>query len=117
MCRTPSYCRRRGRKFKSRSGSPGTRMKNRREAFFVLSSSALHMKFLIHLSIVLAMHSAFAADTAKPSDASFRNEVQHAVEKGLDYLKTAQNSNGWWSTPDHPSVTALALSAFSGEPQ
>lgn len=50
-------------------------------------------------------------------DVSFRNEVQHAIERGLRYLKTAQDTNGWWSTPDHPSVTALAMSAFMGEPQ
>jgi squalene-hopene/tetraprenyl-beta-curcumene cyclase len=49
-------------------------------------------------------------------DISFRNEVQRAIEKGNDFLKASQNSNGWWSTPDHPSVTALALSALVNEP-
>jgi squalene-hopene/tetraprenyl-beta-curcumene cyclase len=53
----------------------------------------------------------------KESDVSFQNEVQRAVEKGIDFLRTTQNSNGWWSTPDHPSVTALALSAFAGHAQ
>jgi squalene-hopene/tetraprenyl-beta-curcumene cyclase len=53
----------------------------------------------------------------RPTDDSFRQEVQRAIERGNDFLKTSQNSNGWWSTPDHPSVTALALSAMLGEPQ
>src|SRR4026208_1759759 len=54
--------------------------------------------------------------TPRQTDVSFRHEVQRAIEKGNDFLKSAQNSNGWWSTPDHPSVTALALSAMMGEP-
>jgi squalene-hopene/tetraprenyl-beta-curcumene cyclase len=59
---------------------------------------------------------ATAAPPLKTSDISFRNEIERAIDKGLDFLKTTQNSNGWWSTPDHPSVTALALSAIMGEP-
>lgn len=52
----------------------------------------------------------------RPADVSFRQEIQRAIEKGNDFLRTAQHSNGWWSTPDHPSVTALAVSALLGEP-
>ncbi len=50
------------------------------------------------------------------SDISFRNEVQHAIDKGLGWLQANQNTNGWWSTADQPAVTALALTAFMGEP-
>jgi len=59
-----------------------------------------------------------AADPEKlrPTDLSFRHEVQRAIEKGNDFLKSSQSSNGWWSTADHPSVTALALSALMAEP-
>jgi squalene-hopene/tetraprenyl-beta-curcumene cyclase len=49
-------------------------------------------------------------------DISFRNEVQHAIDKGLTWLQSNQNSNGYWSTAEQPAVTALALSAFMGEP-
>ena len=49
-------------------------------------------------------------------DISFRNEVQHAIDRGLSWLTSQQNSNGWWSTADHPAVTALAVTAFHGEP-
>jgi squalene-hopene/tetraprenyl-beta-curcumene cyclase len=66
----------------------------------------------------IASLAATAAEPAKlrHTDVSFRHEVQRAIEKGNDFLKSSQNSNGWWSTPDHPSVTALALSAMMGEP-
>ena len=50
------------------------------------------------------------------SNLSLRNEVQHAIDKGLSWLAANQNSNGYWSTADHPAVTALALNAFMGEP-
>src|SRR5829696_7033303 len=64
----------------------------------------------------LCLSSIFAAEAIRPRDASFRHEIQRAIEKGNDFLKTQQNTNGWWSTPDHPSVTALALSAMMAEP-
>jgi squalene-hopene/tetraprenyl-beta-curcumene cyclase len=54
--------------------------------------------------------------TGRPLDVSFRNEIQHAADQGLAWLLANQNSNGWWSTADHPAITALALTAFAGEP-
>jgi squalene-hopene/tetraprenyl-beta-curcumene cyclase len=56
------------------------------------------------------------AALVKPPDVSFRNEVQHAIDLGLQWLQANQNSNGWWSTADQPALTALALSACMGEP-
>src|ERR1039458_10695064 len=49
-------------------------------------------------------------------DISFRNEAQLAIDHGLLWLQANQNSNGWWSTPEHPALTALAVSAFMGNP-
>lgn len=49
-------------------------------------------------------------------DISFRNEVQRAIDRGLESLRAKQDTNGFWSTADHPAVTALALMAFMGEP-
>ena len=68
--------------------------------------------------LALIASAAMAAENTplRRTDVSFRHEVQRALEHGVDYLKSAQNSNGWWSTPDHPSVTALALTAILGEP-
>lgn len=72
----------------------------------------------IALLVLLTAVCLQAAETPKlrATDVSFRHEIQRAIEKGNDFLKSSQNSNGWWSTPDHPSVTALALSAMMGEP-
>lgn len=52
----------------------------------------------------------------KVRDVSFQHEIQRAIDKGLASLQASQNAAGWWSTADHPAVTALALTAFQGEP-
>ena len=49
-------------------------------------------------------------------DVSYRNELGLGIERGLAWLASNQNSNGWWSTPDQPAITALALLAFRGAP-
>jgi len=66
------------------------------------------------LGLCLGCSKSLAADAGP--DISFRNEVQHGIDEGLRYLASQQTTNGWWSTQDHPAVTALALTAFSGEP-
>lgn len=71
-------------------------------------------RILIAISLVCCV-SAIAA-TPQKHDISFANEVKHAIDKGLDWLAANQKTNGCWSTPDHPAVTALALEAFMGEP-
>jgi squalene-hopene/tetraprenyl-beta-curcumene cyclase len=50
-------------------------------------------------------------------DVSFRNEVHHAIDRGLEWLQKNQTTNGYWSTADQPAVTALALVAFKGDPR
>lgn len=50
------------------------------------------------------------------SNTSFKYEVKRAINRGLEYLTSAQHEEGWWSTKDHPALTALALSAFMGHP-
>ena len=50
------------------------------------------------------------------TNAPTRQEVRAAIERGLAFLQKAQNSNGWWSTPDQPAVTALVLTAMNLEP-
>lgn len=77
------------------------------------------MKILHATTLLALLASAAPAAETKPlraRDVSFRHEVQRAFEHGVDFLATTQNSNGWWSTADHPSVTALALFAIMGEP-
>jgi squalene-hopene/tetraprenyl-beta-curcumene cyclase len=56
------------------------------------------------------------APLAFTTDISFRHEVQRAIDRSLSWLQANQNTNGHWSTPDQPAITALALMAFKGEP-
>ena len=66
--------------------------------------------------IACAARCADVVSTVSPTDISVRNEVQHAIDQGLAWLATHQSTNGSWSAPEHPAVTALALSAFMGDP-
>jgi squalene-hopene/tetraprenyl-beta-curcumene cyclase len=50
------------------------------------------------------------------TNSSVRHEVRHAIDKGLAWLEQNQNTNGFWSTPDHPAMTALVLDAFQLRP-
>jgi squalene-hopene/tetraprenyl-beta-curcumene cyclase len=76
--------------------------------------------FWLHLGLSAALLVATPipapAEPAPQGDLSFRNELQRAIDRGLTWLQANQNSNGWWSTPDHPAMTALALMAYQGEP-
>ncbi|MEA3209096.1 MAG: hypothetical protein QOE70_2153 [Chthoniobacter sp.] len=54
---------------------------------------------------------------------SLRNEVQHAIDKGLAYLKAQQQPDGSFLNPlapaapaEHPALTALPLIAFYRDP-
>ena len=52
--------------------------------------------------------------TPPPGNISLRHEVRHAVEKGCAWLETMQNTNGSWSSADHPALTALVLISLIG---
>jgi squalene-hopene/tetraprenyl-beta-curcumene cyclase len=63
--------------------------------------------------------SAPAQDAARPSaplpgNVSLRHETRHAIEKGCAWMETKQNTNGSWSSQEHPAVTALVLTALVG---
>jgi squalene-hopene/tetraprenyl-beta-curcumene cyclase len=72
---------------------------------------AFHFAAAAMLAIVSSSRSA-----EPDANQSFRHEVQHAIDQGLAWIQANQNSNGWWSTPDQPAVTALALTAAMGDP-
>jgi squalene-hopene/tetraprenyl-beta-curcumene cyclase len=66
------------------------------------------------LLVLLAVSS--VVQPGRAADESLRHEVQLAIDRGLSFLKTQQQSNGSWSLAEHPALTALALSAFMNEP-
>ncbi|MEW6158895.1 MAG: prenyltransferase/squalene oxidase repeat-containing protein [Verrucomicrobiota bacterium] len=47
---------------------------------------------------------------------SLKNEIEHAISKGADWLQKNQSPEGSWAPADHPAVTALALVALQGDP-
>jgi len=53
---------------------------------------------------------------AARTNISERNEVRLAIDKGLAWLQQNQHTNGYWSTPDQPAITSLALEAFELSP-
>ncbi len=71
------------------------------------------------VALLAGCWTAVAQDAIKPtspltSNVSVRHEVRHAVEKGCAWLEAKQNTNGSWSSPDHPALTALVLTALIG---
>jgi len=66
------------------------------------------------------LHSSFAGAKIGtgpvPVDYSLKNEVQHAIEKGLAWLAKNQQPAGYWSQPEYPALTGLVLTGFMGEP-
>ena len=74
------------------------------------------MLLLLSLStLCLRLEAATPVPFAR-GEASFRNELQRSIDRGLTWLRTNQNTNGSWSTPDQPAVTALVLAAAQGNP-
>jgi squalene-hopene/tetraprenyl-beta-curcumene cyclase len=51
------------------------------------------------------------------SDISLKNEVMHSIDKGLQWLKKQQDPKGYWSQPEYPALSGLALTAFMGDPE
>jgi squalene-hopene/tetraprenyl-beta-curcumene cyclase len=49
-------------------------------------------------------------------DVSLRLELENAIGKGLGWLAKNQQPAGNWAQPEYPALTALALTAFQGDP-
>ena len=69
--------------------------------FFISTGQAIELK---------------VSDTDSSPDYSLKNEVQHAIERGLGWLAKNQAQGGYWSQPDHPALTGMVLTAYMGEP-
>lgn len=81
------------------------------------SRLASRVSAIVSTVAVLAAFADNANPLASPAgDLSLKHEVQRAIDRGLAWLQHSQDTNGWWSTADHPAVTALALTAFQGDP-
>ncbi len=74
----------------------------------------------VSLALASVVIPTLAAETRviaqKKPDLSLRYEVEHALDKGLNWLIEKQNPDGSWSQAEYPALTALVLKAFMGEP-
>ena len=50
------------------------------------------------------------------SDVSMKLELEAAIGKGLSWLAGQQKADGTWGEPEYPALSALALTAFQGDP-
>lgn len=74
----------------------------------------LHCAALI--AVLLFGHaSSRGADAFRPSNISLRNELSHSINRASEWLVKNQSEEGYWSTPEQPAVTALALVALQRE--
>ena len=65
--------------------------------------------------LLLGMAVAQAAQTT-PENLSFKNELQASIDRGLEWLKVEQKTNGCWSSETLPALTAMSLMCFKGDP-
>jgi squalene-hopene/tetraprenyl-beta-curcumene cyclase len=78
-------------------------------------AALVSVSMLIQCSVSSGLAAAEVPPQLPPSgNISLRNEVRHAIDKGVAWLSKNQAAEGYWSTPDHPAVTALALVAITG---
>ena len=54
--------------------------------------------------------------TPKVSNLSLKQEVLHAISKGVRWLKLQQKDNGLWGEEDYPALTAMAVSTILNDP-
>ncbi|GHC01401.1 prenyltransferase/squalene oxidase repeat-containing protein [Cerasicoccus arenae] len=70
-------------------------------------------KMTLGLSLTLAM---LTAATALAENVSLKIETGLAMKRALTFLASQQNEAGYWSTADHPGLSALAIKAFATSP-
>ncbi|MGA3171208.1 MAG: prenyltransferase/squalene oxidase repeat-containing protein [Chthoniobacteraceae bacterium] len=72
------------------------------------------------LALLIALVPAARAQEMVPrreEDLSVRNEVQIAIDRGLQWLRQHQNADGSWSLSQYPALTGLPLWAYMGNPE
>ncbi|SPD75380.1 Cycloartenol synthase-like protein [uncultured Desulfobacterium sp.] len=89
-------------------------MKNRCRCINSIIFIFLSIIFL--LPIIAFSSEVQVGEPSTERDLSLKLEVRHAIEKGLKWLKETQNPKGYWSQPEYPALSALALTAFMEEP-
>lgn len=76
----------------------------------------LFLTVMFTLPAIAVPAEVYVGEPATEKDLSLKQEVRHAIEKGLKWLKDSQDPKGYWSQPEYPALSALALTAFMEEP-
>lgn len=63
-----------------------------------------------------ASHAAGKVVAGTQADLSLKNELEHAIGKGLSWMASKQAVAGFWSQAEYPALTGLVLTAFQGDP-
>lgn len=69
-------------------------------------------KLFATLSAVIAVSFTVVAQP----DISFQHELQRSIDRGIAALKKSQEEAGYWTSEDHPAVTAIVLVAYHSNP-
>ena len=69
-------------------------------------------KLIATLSAVIAVSFTVVAQP----DISFQHELQRSIDRGIAALKKSQEEAGYWTSEDHPAVTAIVLVAYHSNP-
>ena len=67
-------------------------------------------------SILAILVVGFTSPVLRAEDVSLKLEVQHSIDRGLAWLKTQRQKEGFWSESNYPALTALPLSAMLLDP-
>ncbi|MFC4995523.1 prenyltransferase/squalene oxidase repeat-containing protein [Rubritalea tangerina] len=68
------------------------------------------------IALVAASSSLVAAENSQAPYLSLKLEMEHAITKGNQYLKSTQDEKGFWKNDKIPAYTALALTAARRSP-
>jgi squalene-hopene/tetraprenyl-beta-curcumene cyclase len=92
---------------------------------FQLLLSGVNMKTKLFSAFAVALSLSFLASgvgandklvaAARP-DISLKQELEFAIGKGLGWLASQQKEDGVWGSAEYPALSALALTAFQGDP-
>ena len=52
-----------------------------------------------------------------PASESLQREAQAALDRGYAWLRAGQHEEGYWSNPDFPAITGLAVWALAADPE
>jgi squalene-hopene/tetraprenyl-beta-curcumene cyclase len=81
------------------------------KVYLLISKTALIISVAVFMT-VLNIPSFADKIKASKNNESLMREANHTLDKGLAFLKTKQNPDGYWSTSDYPAITGLVIYAF-----